>query len=104
MLKLPTRDLSGEQIAHLQWPREKAGTRVFQEVLGYLTPALFLFVLFLIAILVAGSLEAGPLCRLAPREMWNATCNHLLVLFERAGLLNFPDAQTSQQQLPLHST
>lgn len=87
-LQLPITDITGETVAHLQWPREMPGTRVFQQVSGYLATALLVFTLFLIGILAAGSLEAARLRRLAAREKWNATHDRLSGLLNRAGLLD----------------
>ncbi|QEE43632.1 bifunctional diguanylate cyclase/phosphodiesterase (plasmid) [Rhizobium sp. WL3] len=88
MLVFTVKDINGETIAHLQWPRELPGTRVFHKVSGYLTAGLVLFALFLVGILVAGSLEAARLRRMAAREKWNATHDRLSGLLNRAGLLD----------------
>lgn len=88
MLNLAINDIHGEPFAHLQWPRELPGTRVYHEVSGYLTTGLVLFALFLVGILVAGSLEAARLRRMAIREKWNATHDRLSGLLNRAGLLD----------------
>ncbi|THV12406.1 putative bifunctional diguanylate cyclase/phosphodiesterase [Rhizobium rhizophilum] len=88
MLVFAVKDINGVTIAHLQWPRELPGTRVYQKVSAYLTTGLVLFVLFLVGILVAGSLEAARLRRMAAREKWNATHDRLSGLLNRAGLLD----------------
>jgi diguanylate cyclase (GGDEF)-like protein len=88
MLVLPVRDINSQVIASLQWPRHLPGTRVYHEVSGYLTAGLLLFVLFLLGILVAGSLEAARLRRMAAREKWNATHDRLSGLLNRSGLLD----------------
>lgn len=88
MLVFPIKNIAGEAIAHLQWPREMPGTTVYSQVSSYLTAALVLFVLFLIGILVAGNLEAARLRRMAAREKWNATHDCLSGLLNRAGLLD----------------
>jgi diguanylate cyclase (GGDEF)-like protein len=88
MLVFAVKDINAETIAHLQWPRELPGTRVFHKVSGYLTAGLVLFALFLVGILVAGSLEAARLRRMAAREKWNATHDRLSGLLNRAGLLD----------------
>lgn len=88
MLVFPVKDIMGQAIAHLQWPREMPGTKVYRQVSSYLTAGLVLFILFLIGILVAGNLEAARLRRMAAREKWNASHDRLSGLLNRAGLLD----------------
>ncbi|MGC4411042.1 bifunctional diguanylate cyclase/phosphodiesterase (plasmid) [Rhizobium rosettiformans] len=88
MLAFPIKNIAGQAIAHLQWPREMPGTKVYRQVSAYLTAGLVLFVLFLIGILVAGNVEAARLRRIAACEKWNATHDRLSGLLNRAGLLD----------------
>lgn len=100
LLHLPITRITGETVAHLQWPRELPGTRVFQQVSAYLSTALLVFTLFLIGILAAGSLEAARLRRLAAREKWNATHDRLSGLLNRAGLLDLLKGRDSKTTPP----
>jgi diguanylate cyclase (GGDEF)-like protein len=88
LLQLPIRDIAGQPISYLQWPREMPGSRVYQQVLGSLTAALLLLIVFLASVLFAGSVEARRLHFIAAREKWNATHDRLSGLLNRAGLLD----------------
>ncbi|HEV7437937.1 MAG TPA: bifunctional diguanylate cyclase/phosphodiesterase [Pseudorhizobium sp.] len=87
MLEVPIHDISDMPIAYLQWPSERPGTRVYQQVYRHLATAVALLVLFLAAVLVAGSAEAYRLRSLAAKEKWNATHDRLSGLLNRAGIL-----------------
>jgi diguanylate cyclase (GGDEF)-like protein len=87
-LELTVADVTGTTVAHLQWPRVAPGTKVFRQVLGPLSGALLLFILFLIGILLAAGFEASRLRRVAARERWNATHDRLSGLLNRAGLVD----------------
>jgi diguanylate cyclase (GGDEF)-like protein len=102
-LHLPIHNIAGQAVAYLEWPRELPGSRVYHQVLGYLTTALILLIVFLGSVLVAGSVEARRLHLMAAREKWNATHDRLSELLNRAGLLDTLKSQdATKRALSLH--
>lgn len=86
-LNLPIKDMNGTVIGYFMWPRQVPGTLVYNEVYALLIGAISLLCLFLVGILIAGSLEARRLSQLALNARRDASTDSLSGLLNRSGLL-----------------
>lgn len=85
-LSVPLNDYLGNTVGHLAWTGLTPGTRVFAEVRGQVNAAICLLIVFMVAVIYAGSREARRMRRLARQARHDATHDALSGLHNRAGL------------------
>lgn len=83
------KDSTGREIAYLEMPSQRPGSRVYSEMNGYIVSSVALLGLFLAAVLLAGNLEARRLARHTQRALFDATHDSLSGLQNRRGVLEF---------------
>ncbi|WFU12113.1 bifunctional diguanylate cyclase/phosphodiesterase (plasmid) [Rhizobium sp. CB3090] len=90
-LNSPIKDMDGAIIGYLVWPSKAPGNAIFNGVRPYVIAAASILVLFLAAVLLAGTSEAGRLRRLTEAARFEASHDSLSGLFNRHGILDMLD-------------
>ncbi|MGP4689288.1 bifunctional diguanylate cyclase/phosphodiesterase [Agrobacterium pusense] len=86
-LSVPLLNLEGKPVAHLVWPSQKPGSRVYHEVQPHLIVAAILLMAFMLIVVAGSRQEASMLRSLAKDAHWKATHDNLTGLLNRSGLL-----------------
>lgn len=102
-LSTPLPGVDGRAISYLEWPSRDPGSKIYQEVRGYLLAAALLLTGFFVAIVVTGSLSARNFKRSAQQAHQRAIHDPLSSLLNRAGFLERLDERLVRKvEMDLH--